>query len=65
MKIALVTPYDYPYPGGVTWLDGWAPFGTFDLYRTSVPFYPVSVLALTHYLNRVAHRALAAFRPAA
>jgi len=49
---------------GVSWLDGSAQFGTFDLYRTSVPFYPVCVLALMHYLNRVAHRALAAFRPA-
>lgn len=49
---------------GVAWLDGSTPVGTFDLYRTSVPFYPVAVLALMHYFNRVAHRALAAFRPA-
>ncbi len=49
---------------GVTWLDGTAPFGTFSLYRTSVPFYPVLSLALIHYLNGVAQRALAAFRPA-
>ncbi len=49
---------------GITWLDGSVQFGTFDLYRTSVPFYPVCVLALMHYLNRVAYRALAAFRPA-
>jgi hypothetical protein len=49
---------------GVTWLDGTAPFGTFSLYRTSVPFYPVLSLALVHHLNGVARRALAAFRPA-
>lgn len=49
---------------GITWLDESVPFGTFDLYRTSVPFYPVAVLALMHYLNRVAQQAHATFRPA-
>jgi len=49
---------------GVTWLDGSAEFGTFHLYRTSVPFYPVLSLALIHYLNHVARRVLTAFRPA-
>jgi hypothetical protein len=49
---------------GVIWLNGSTPFGTFDLYRSSVPFYAIASLALMHYLNRVAQRALAAFRPA-
>ncbi|HEX2033476.1 MAG TPA: hypothetical protein VHS99_04760 [Chloroflexota bacterium] len=49
---------------GVTWLDGSVRFGTLDLYRTSIPVYPVSILALMHYLNRAACRALAEFRPA-
>jgi hypothetical protein len=48
----------------LAWADGSLRFGTFDLYRSSVPFYPVSVLALMQYLNQVARRALAAFRPA-
>jgi hypothetical protein len=49
---------------GIQWLSGAQPFGTFDLYRTSVPIYPIASLALMHYLNRVARRALAVFRPA-
>ena len=49
---------------GLAWIDGTLRLGTFELYRSSVPFYPVSVLALIHYLNRVARRALTAFRPA-
>jgi hypothetical protein len=49
---------------GLAWIDGTARLGTFELYRSSVPFYPVSILALMHYLNRVARRSLAAFRPA-
>jgi hypothetical protein len=49
---------------GLAWLDDSLPFGTFDLYRTSIAFYPAAVLALMHYLNRVARRALATFRPA-
>jgi hypothetical protein len=52
------------FVNGVAWLEGSVQPGKFDLYRTSLPFYPVSVLAVMHYLNRVAHRALAAFRPA-
>ena len=48
----------------VTWFDGSEPVGTFTLYRTSLPVYPVASLALMHYLNGVARRALAAFRPA-
>lgn len=49
---------------GITWVDGSATFGTIDRYRSSVPVYPVASLALIHYLNRVARRALNAFRPA-
>ena len=49
---------------GLAWIDGTARLGTFELYRSSVPFYPLSVLALMHYLNQVARRSLAAFRPA-
>jgi hypothetical protein len=49
---------------GLAWIDGTARPGTFELYRSSVPVYPVWVLALLQYLNRVARRALAAFRPA-
>lgn len=49
---------------GVAWLAGIIPFGRFDLYRTSVPVYPVAILALMHYLNIVASRALVRFRPA-
>lgn len=48
----------------LAWIDGALQFGTFDLYRSSVPFYPVGALALMHHLNRVACRSLAAFRPA-
>ena len=49
---------------GLAWIDDTLQFGTFEVYRSSIPFYPVSVLALMHYLNRVARRALAEFRPA-
>jgi hypothetical protein len=49
---------------GLAWIDGTARLGAFDLYRSSVPVYPVYVLALMQYLNRVARRSLAAFRPA-
>jgi hypothetical protein len=49
---------------GLAWIDGSRPFPAFDLYRSSVAVYPVASLALIQYLNRVANRALAAFRPA-
>ena len=49
---------------GLAWIDGSLPFFTFDGYRSSVAVYPVASLALVHYLNGVARRALAAFRPA-
>ena len=49
---------------GLAWIDGTLRAGTFELYRSSVPFYPAISLALVQYLNRVARSALAAFRPA-
>jgi len=49
---------------GLAWIDGTLQRGTFEVYRSSVPVYAVASLALVHYLNRVARRALAAFRPA-
>ena len=49
---------------GLAWIDGTVQFPTFDLYRSSVAVYPVASLALVHYLNQVARRSLAAFRPA-
>ncbi len=49
---------------GLAWIDGSLPFPSFEVYRSSVPVYPVASLALVHYLNRVARGALAAFRPA-
>jgi hypothetical protein len=49
---------------GIAWIEGSVPVGTFDLYRSSIPFYSVASLALMHHLNHVARRALAAFRPA-
>jgi hypothetical protein len=49
---------------GLAWIDGSLPFPTFDMYRSSVAVYPVASLALVHYLNRVARRSLAEFRPA-
>ncbi len=49
---------------GLAWIDGTLRLGTFEVYRSSVPFYPVSVLVFMQYLNRVARRALAEFRPA-
>jgi len=49
---------------GLAWIDGSPPFPAIDVYRSSVVIYPVASLALVHYLNRVARRALAEFRPA-
>ena len=48
----------------VAWLDGSAQLGVFGLYRTSVPVYLAFILMMMHHLNRIAHRALVAFRPA-
>lgn len=49
---------------GLAWIDGSLRFPALEVYRSSVPVYPVASLALVYYLNRVARRALAAFRPA-
>jgi hypothetical protein len=49
---------------GVGWIDGSQTLGSFDLYRSSVPAYPVFVVVLMRYLNGAARRALAEFRPA-
>jgi hypothetical protein len=46
------------------WWDGTLPFGTFHWVRITEPFYLVYSLALIHYLNSVARRALEGFRPA-
>lgn len=48
---------------GVTWLDGSTAPWSFDLYRSSLPVYPMSTLALMHHLNAVARDAHATFRP--
>lgn len=49
---------------GVTWLDGTAQVGEFNVYRSSVAVYPIASLWLMHHLNGSARRALANFRPA-
>lgn len=49
---------------GLAWIEGSLRFPAFDLYRSSVPVYPVASPALVHYLNGVARQVLAAFRPA-
>lgn len=46
------------------WWDGTLPPGTFHRVRITDPFYLVYSLALIHYLNAVARRALEDFRPA-
>jgi hypothetical protein len=46
------------------WWDGTLPLGTFHRVRITDPFYLVYALALIHYLNAVARRALEDFRPA-
>lgn len=48
----------------LAWVAGLTPVGTFDLYRSSIPCYPIGSIMLIEYLNRVARRALATFRPA-
>lgn len=48
----------------LAWFAGLVPVGTFDLYRSSIPCYPIGSMMLMVYLNRVARRALANFRPA-
>jgi hypothetical protein len=46
------------------WRDGTLPLGIFHPVRVTEPFYLVYALALIHYLNEVARRALEGFRPA-
>lgn len=48
---------------GLAWIAGLTPVGTFDVYRSSIPFYPIGSVMLIEYLNQVARRALATFRP--
>ena len=48
----------------LAWVAGLTPVGTFDLYRSSIPCYPIGSIMLIEYLNRVARRAFASFRPA-
>jgi len=48
----------------LAWVAGLTPVGTFDLYRSSIPCYPIGSMMLIEYLNRVARRAFASFRPA-
>lgn len=61
--LALLTALVFIF-NGLAWIDGSLRFPALDVYRSSVPVYPVASLALVHYLNRAAHRALAAFSPA-
>ena len=46
------------------WMDGTLPLGAFERLRITDAIPPVYFLALTHYLNTVARRALEKFRPA-
>lgn len=48
----------------LAWVAGLTPVGTLDLYRSSIPCYPIGSIMLIEYLNRVARRAFASFRPA-
>lgn len=47
----------------LAWITGLTPVGTFDVYRSSIPFYPIGSMMLIAYLNRVARGAFATFRP--
>src|SRR5262249_38089025 len=46
------------------WIDGSLLPGTFDWRRIADAIFPVYFLALIHYLNTIAHRALDTFQPA-
>jgi hypothetical protein len=48
----------------VNWIAGRYPPGTFDLRASGYAVYGVYMLALVHYLNRVADSKIEAFRPA-
>lgn len=49
---------------GLGWITGTLPAGQIDLYRSSIPVYPIGSIMLIDYLNRVAQDALLGFRPA-
>ena len=48
----------------LAWIAGLIPVGTFDLYRSSIPCYPIGSIMLIKYLNQVARRSFATFKPA-
>lgn len=48
----------------VNWVGGLHPPGTFDPWQSGYALYSVYMLAMVHYLNRVAGSKIAAFRPA-
>lgn len=47
----------------LAWIAGLIPVGTFDLYRSSIPCYPIASMMLIKYLNHVARRSFATFNP--
>jgi hypothetical protein len=47
----------------VAWVDGYNPVGTFDLFFSSPAFFLVLGYGSIHYIDRVASRAWARFRP--
>lgn len=48
----------------IEWRFGSVPAGELDLYRSSIPLYPVGILAAIAIQNRVSAQALDTFRPA-
>jgi hypothetical protein len=48
----------------VNWIGGLYPLGTFNAPESGYAVYGVYMLALVHYLNRIAGSKIAAFRPA-
>jgi hypothetical protein len=48
----------------VNWIGGQSPAGTFDPAQSGYAVYSVYMLALIHYLNRIAGSKIEAFRPA-
>jgi len=47
----------------LAWIAGLVPVGTFDLYRSSIPCYPIGSMMLIKYLNHVARQSFTTFRP--
>ncbi len=60
----LLLVFIYLFVNVARWLEGTAPFGTFDGPYSFVVVYPVCTLAAIHYLDRTAARAFDFFRPA-